>query len=98
MDHATNRLKPRAANPRAKPHVLVVDDDRPMLYTFRAILEHFGYRASEATTPVEALAILRQEPVDGIISDVDLHSGSSGEQLLREAAGLQPHDGAMLLT
>src|SRR2546430_6788305 len=98
MERANNRLKPRAANPRAKPHVLVVDDDRPMLYTFRAILERFGYRASEATTPVEALAILRQEPVDVIISDLDLHSGTSGEQLLREASRLQPHVGCMLLT
>jgi DNA-binding NtrC family response regulator len=103
MDRATNRSKPRAVNsrplnPRAKPHVLVVDDDKPMLYTFRAILEHFGYRASEATTPEEALSILGEGHVDVIISDLDLHSQMSGEQLLGEAARLQPHIGCMLLT
>ena len=69
-----------------------------MLYTFRAILEHFGYRASEATTPEEALAILRSERVDVIISDLDLHSDKTGEELLREAVRMQPHVGCMLLT
>ena len=98
MERVINRSKLRPTNPRAKPHVLVVDDDRPMLYTFRAILEHFGYRASEATTPEEALAILRQGPVDVIISDLDLHSGITGEQLLREASRLQPPIGCMLMT
>ena len=89
-------------NPKIKAsqpaHVLVVDDDRPVLYTFRAILEHFGYRATEAFTPEEALTILKGEPVDVLISDLDLHADMSGEQLLREAARIQPHIGCMLLT
>src|SRR5438067_8906228 len=85
----------RAAQPA---HVLVVDDDRPVLYTFRAILEHFGYRASEAVTPDEALKVLKAERVDVLISDLDLHSEISGEQLLREAARIQPHIGCMLMT
>ena len=89
-------------NPKIKAsqpaHVLVVDDDRPVLYTFRAILEHFGYRASEAVTPEEALTIVKAELVDVLICDLDLHADMSGEQLLREAARIQPHIGCMLLT
>lgn len=79
-------------------HVVVVDDDRPVLYTFRAILEHFGYRTTEAVTPEEALSVIRSEHVDVIISDLDLHAEMSGEQLLREATLIQPQIGGMLLT
>ena len=79
-------------------HVVVVDDDRPVLYTFRAILEHFGYRTTEAVTPEEALAVIRSERVDVLISDLDLHSQMSGEQLLQEAVRLQPRIGCILLT
>ena len=92
------RTMPNPVRAAQTAHVLVVDDDRPVLYTFRAILEHFGYRASEAVTPDEALKVLKAERVDVLISDLDLHSEISGEQLLREATRIQPHIGCMLMT
>ncbi len=79
-------------------HILVVDDDRPVLYTFRAILEHFGYQTSEALTPEQALALLRSVQIDVIICDLDLHAEMSGEQLLEQAKRIQPGIGCMLLT
>jgi len=50
--------------------VLIVDDDAPMRAFVRRNLEARDYRVSEASTGLEALALVRHEPPDVVVLDI----------------------------
>ncbi len=50
--------------------ILIVDDRASNLKLLRVLLESEGYSVCEAYDGVEALTILRSEPVDALISDI----------------------------
>jgi len=50
-------------------HVLIVEDNEPSRYLLQALLEGSGYRVTQATNGIEALALARREPPDIIVSD-----------------------------
>lgn len=52
------------------PRVLVVDDEQNMLKLFQKVLAKEGYDVRTAATGTEALAMLREETFDLIISDL----------------------------
>lgn len=56
--------------------VLVVDDDDSMRMLCRVNLELEGYRVLEAPTVEQAQQLLRDEPVDAVLLDVHVGSGS----------------------
>jgi two-component system, NtrC family, response regulator HydG len=68
------------------PRVLVVDDDRAVRYTLRAILEEDELAVVEASDGAEALVAVDAGGVDLVISDL-LMPRLDGMQLLRELAG-----------
>jgi len=63
--------------------ILIADDSPRNLMLLRAVLESEGHHVVEAGNGVEALAILDQEPVDAVISDI-LMPSMDGFQLTRE--------------
>ena len=71
----------------ARPHILVVDDEKNIRRTLRMVLETEGYAVSEAETAEEALKILEAEPVDLGMFDVRL-PGMDGLTLLSRAREL----------
>jgi PAS domain S-box-containing protein/putative nucleotidyltransferase with HDIG domain len=50
-------------------HVLIVEDNEPSRYLLKVLLEGNGYRVTQATNGVEALAAAHLEPPDIIVSD-----------------------------
>ena len=50
--------------------ILVVDDDQRLQDAIRLVLKEGGYRVLTADDGIEALAVLRSEPVDLILADV----------------------------
>jgi PAS domain S-box-containing protein len=59
--------------------ILVVDDDPLVLMNTVAMTEELGHRAVDATSGVEALTVLENEPVDLIITDYAMPRMTGGE-------------------
>jgi len=72
------------ANARGRKHVLVVDDDPNVLRVIARLLS--DYRVSLARDGHEALAIVRTEPVDLLITDYMMPS-MTGQELVATCEG-----------
>lgn len=66
-----------------KLRLLIVDDEEASRYGIRRGLTTFGYNVSEAESAEAARALLRQQPADLMLLDVNL-PGMSGLEFLRE--------------
>ncbi|MBN1208336.1 MAG: response regulator [Myxococcaceae bacterium] len=77
-------------------HVLVVDDERPVLITAAAVLSE-DFRVLTALDATAALRLMEKHPVDVVCTDFNM-PGRNGIQLLREATALQPHVSGVLVT
>ena len=82
--------------PVAKPRVLFVDDEPRVLTTMRMLFRSH-YECHFAEGGDSALALLRNQPVDVIVSDQRM-PGMTGIELLRQARELNPHAMRILLT
>ena len=82
---------------RRRPTLLIVDDEEKILAALRRSLRREGYEIVTASTPREALRILDEHEVDGILSDLKM-PGMSGVDLLRKAGRLQPNAARLLIT
>jgi CheY-like chemotaxis protein len=67
--------------PRQKANILIVDDDRLIRMTLAAVLGELGYRVHSAQDGFSALAKLRNEIPDIILSDLNM-PGMSGFEFL----------------
>jgi CheY-like chemotaxis protein len=63
---------PAANHHTAPPTILVVDDEGAVLDVVAAILEDEGYAVFRARDGLDALAIIDQEPIDLVLSDVKM--------------------------
>lgn len=78
--------------------VLVVDDEVMVVTALRSFLElETDYRVLAFTSPAEALAVLRQEPVHVVVADY-LMPGMDGITFLQSARELRPLATRVLLT
>ena len=77
--------------------ILFVDDEKNILGALRRLMRGAPYECLFAETGVEALALLREHPVDVVISDMKM-PGMSGEDLLAEVASLYPETVRMVLS
>ena len=66
----------------ASSHVLIVDDEDVIRTTLSQIMTKVGYQCSSAASGEEALAILNNEPVDVVITDIKM-PGMSGFALTK---------------
>jgi DNA-binding NtrC family response regulator len=80
-----------------KPLILIVDDEVGVLNALERLLKLDGYEIRRAQEPFEALEILKQEPIDLIISD-HLMPGMKGLDLLKEAKNIRPDAIRIILT
>ncbi|MBQ0931399.1 response regulator [Ideonella sp. 4Y16] len=77
--------------------ILLVDDEPSVLSALRRLLRPHGYRLQQATSGAEALALLREAPVDLIISDMRM-PGMDGAQFLEASREPAPEAVRILLT
>lgn len=63
-------------------HILVVDDEQPILYFMKKTLELEGYTVTTASDGQSALGILEHKEPDLVILDVRM-PGANGYQILR---------------
>jgi len=77
-----NNAKPKAI---AMLHILYVDDDKPVLDSYKFLLERSGFRVSTYSNPYEALRAISDEPesFDLIFTDYKM-PGMSGLDLARK--------------
>ncbi|MEE4351841.1 MAG: response regulator [Desulfatiglans sp.] len=72
--------------------ILVVEDEEPVIAVTRAILERLGYRVLEATTGMEAIALVKtsQEEIDLTILDM-LLPDMDGKEVYSKIIQTRPH-------
>ena len=77
----------------AKPSktVLVVEDEPTVLALAVSIIEDdLGYAALSAANAREALALLEQDQIDLLFTDINLPDGQDGLELARRAVEMRP--------
>jgi PAS domain S-box-containing protein len=78
-------------------HILVVDDEESIRYTFELFLSDEGYTVSGAADCDEGIALLREKDIDLIFADIIL-PGRSGIDLLKEAKEILPNVPVIMIT
>ena len=81
----------------AKAQILIVEDDQDLREALVTTLELARFQVCEAANGQEALASLARNPVDMVVSDVNM-PGLSGHELLAEVQRLYPGLPMMLIT
>ena len=77
--------------------ILVVDDEQPIRMTLQGILEREKYKVITADDGQAALEIVRQQPIDLILTDLKMPR-MDGLQLLKAAKMLAPEIEVILIT
>jgi CheY-like chemotaxis protein len=77
--------------------VLIVDDNPPMAKALSDILDFKGFEAYAANSGAEALEILRDNPIDILLTDV-LMPEMNGVELYRETRKPYPDLTTLLMT
>ena len=81
--------------------ILLVDDDQSVTASLSLLLKQAGYRSRAASSPDEALVILRDEPCRLVIQDMNFSRRTSGEEgltLLRQIKEHNPTVPVVLIT
>ena len=65
-------------------HILVVDDDQDSCELLREIFSAEGWQVDTALTPSQAFNLAKKEPIDLVVSDVNLEANQSGLDLLKD--------------
>jgi len=70
----------------ARPVILVVDDDAPILMLMRTILKEFGFQAATAATGAQAIDVAKQQPPALVLLDKNM-PGMPGDEVIRMLRG-----------
>ncbi len=82
----SERGQPDSALPRGDERILLVEDEDMVRTTVATMLQHLGYRVSEAADADAALALIgANPPFDLVLSDVVMPGGMSGWDLAQTA-------------
>lgn len=74
----------------ATSHILIVDDERPIVELLCMLLEDEGFRVTGETSGAEAVRRIRDESPDVIITDV-MMPGMTGYELASLATSIDPN-------
>jgi CheY-like chemotaxis protein len=77
--------------------ILIVDDNPPMSIALADILVLKGFEAYSANSGAEALDVMRDHPVDILLTDVKMPE-MNGVELCRETRKIYPNITALLMT
>jgi DNA-binding response OmpR family regulator len=80
----------------AKPIILVVDDDLPILALMRTLLREFGFEAVTAENGEQAIAEARSRRPSAVLMDRNM-PGMSGDELIRTLRKEPGMDGLPIL-
>jgi two-component system, NtrC family, response regulator HydG len=72
-----------------EPHILIVDDEKSMRYTFESFLSDEGYRVTAASSCKEGIALLKEEDIDLVFADIFLPN-ENGNDFLKVAKEIRP--------
>ena len=91
--------KPAAPLPRGNEHILLVDDEAPIIRMASRMLESFGYRVTAHTSSMKALDAFQADPdqYDLVITDMTM-PGMSGDRLARRIKETRPAVPVILCT
>jgi two-component system NtrC family response regulator len=81
--------------------ILIVDDDRSVTASLALLLKQAGLPSTAAASPEEALEVLRRQPCQLIIQDMNFSRRTSGEEgfaLLRQIKAATPSIPVILIT
>ncbi len=79
------------------PTILVVDDDAAVCEVIQSALDGSGYRVLVCCDPHEALEVLSREPIDLVLTDLQM-GDVSGVDILRAARRYQSDTAVVLIT
>ena len=77
--------------------ILVVDDEKNYLWMLDELLKQEGYDVFTCDSASKAILILREEPIDVLLTDLRM-SGMDGMALLTECRGISPTTSVILMT
>jgi DNA-binding response OmpR family regulator len=80
----------------AKPTILVVDDDAPILALMRNLLREFGFDAVTAASGQEALSAAREQTPALVLVDKNM-PGMTGEEVIAALRALEGFDKVPIL-
>jgi two-component system sensor histidine kinase/response regulator len=80
-----------------KPSLLIVDDEAAQMQALCSTLEDEGYLTVGFTSPADALASLRQQLFDVLLTDLQMQ-GMDGIELLRAAQSMDRDLVAIVMT
>ncbi|HSQ84314.1 MAG TPA: PAS domain S-box protein [Desulfobacterales bacterium] len=77
--------------PTGNERILLVDDEKSILFTGRNLLERLGYQVETRQNPIEALDLFRVDPnqFDLVITDMTMPK-MTGDQLVQEILKIRP--------
>ncbi len=78
--------------------VLLVDDDQPVLFTLKAVLEMNGFVVDAAASAAEARAKLEAGEYDVVITDIRMETEDAGMDVLRLARSQRNRPATAILT
>ena len=78
-------------------NVLVIDDEVAILKTLSASLEDMGYKVATADNGQEALALVRRQPFNIVITDIKLPD-INGLEILETTKELNPEAAVIMIT
>jgi DNA-binding NtrC family response regulator len=84
--------------PRETPRILLVDDERALLLSYRIIFERAGYSVVTAETTAAALALLNQQAFDVLLCDLTMERENSGLVIISAARKIDPDLRIVLMT
>ncbi|MBV9609139.1 MAG: response regulator [Acidobacteria bacterium] len=80
-----------AGDERTEAALLLVDDEPGISSTLKQILEREGYAVTTAGTYSAALALLKRNNFDAVITELDLERNQAGLELARRIRTLDAH-------
>src|SRR5262245_58203919 len=87
----------RTANERQQPRILVVDDELSMRELLSIVLKREGYQVLLAENGRTAIGLLEREPIDLLISDINMPD-MSGVDVLRAAKKIDQDVRGIMIT
>ena len=99
VETSADVLSPTFMSKQGCGHVLFVDDEKPLVELWKALLEMGGYTVMACSNSLEALEAFRAEPdcYDVVVTDQSMPN-LSGESLAREILRIRPGIPILLCT
>ena len=80
-----------------RPKILVVDDDKSILYTLDTLLSGEGYKVKTTADPMSGLSLAKDEPFDIVITDIRMPN-MDGITFLKKVKKIDPDKTVIMIT